>query len=69
MVCTSCPWYVRVVRDPHGIFAAGGAYVPTQEKKKKHGMYELSHEFPNDLGFWILENKEISGKSQNLMEL
>ena len=22
-------------RNPHGIFATGGAYVPTQEKKKK----------------------------------
>ena len=41
-------WYIRVASRvaerlktydftilPHGIFAAGGAFVPTQEKKKK----------------------------------
>ena len=26
---------LRLPKIPHGIFAAGGAYVPTQEKKKK----------------------------------
>ena len=36
-------WYIQVASRvverlrtlPHGIFAAGGAFVPTQEKKKK----------------------------------
>ena len=27
------------VSKPHGIFAAGGAYMPTQEKKKPHGIF------------------------------
>ena len=34
---------------------------------KKQGVYELSHELPNDLRLRILENKEKSGKSQNLL--
>ena len=28
-------------RYPHGIFAAGGAYVPTQENKKFEAMYDM----------------------------
>ena len=35
----------------------------------KHGMYELPHEFPNDLRLRILENKEILRRSQILIEL
>ena len=38
---------------PHGIFAAGGAIVPTQEKKRLK----------------TLGNKEISRRSQNFIEL
>ena len=36
--------------------------------KKKHGIYELSHELPNSLRLKILGNQEISGKSQNFKE-
>ena len=32
----------------------------------KYGIYELLHELPNDL---IIGKQEISGKSQNLIEL
>ena len=32
------------------------------------GVYELPHELPNDLRLSILENKEKSRKSQNLLE-
>ena len=32
-------------------------------------MYELPHELPNDLRLRILGNYEISGKSQNFIEL
>ena len=35
----------------------------------KHGIYELPHELPNELRLRILGNEEISGKSQNFMEL
>ena len=28
-------------RYPHGIFVAGGAYVPTQEKKKVYGQRHM----------------------------
>ena len=35
----------------------------------KHGIYELPHELPKDLRLTILENYEISGKSQNFIEL
>ena len=35
----------------------------------KHGIYELPHKLPNDLTYRILKNKEISGKSKNLLEL
>ena len=38
---------------PHGIFTAGGAYVPTQEKKKR---------------LRILGNSEIMGKTQKWVE-
>ena len=34
----------------------------------KHGIYELPHEFPNDLRYRILENYEISGKCLNFIE-
>ena len=34
----------------------------------KHGICELPHEIPNDLRLKILENKEISRKSQNFIE-
>ena len=36
---------------------------------KKHGIYKLPQKLSNDLRLWILEKKEISGKSQNLLEL
>ena len=35
----------------------------------KRGIYELLHALPNDLSRWALENWEISGKSQNFVEL
>ena len=35
----------------------------------KQGVYELVHELSNDLRFRILENKEESGESPNLLEL
>ena len=35
----------------------------------KQGVYELSHELPNDLRLRILGKKEKSGKSQNLVQL
>ena len=35
----------------------------------KHGIYELPHEFPNDLTLRILGNWERSGKYQNFIEL
>ena len=35
----------------------------------KQGVYEMLHELPNDLRLSILGNMEISGKSQNLLEL
>ena len=35
----------------------------------KHGIYELPHELPNDQRLRILGNEEISGKSQNFIEL
>ena len=35
----------------------------------KHGIYELTHELPNDLELMILGNLEISGKCLNLIEL
>ena len=34
-----------------------------------HGIYELSHKLPNNLRLRILGNKEISGRSQNFIEL
>ena len=34
----------------------------------KYGMYELPHEFPNDLRFSFLGNLEISGKCLNSIE-
>ena len=35
----------------------------------KQGVYELSHELPNDVRLRILGKKEKSGKSQNLVQL
>ena len=35
----------------------------------KHGIHELPHELPNDLRLRILGKKEISGESQNFVEL
>ena len=35
----------------------------------KHDLYELPHKLPNNLGLKILENQEISGESQNFLEL
>ena len=35
----------------------------------KHGIYELPHEFPDDLRLRILGNNERSGKCQNFKEL
>ena len=35
----------------------------------KHGIYELSHELPNDLRLRTLENSEISRRSQIFIEL
>ena len=35
----------------------------------KHGIYELTHELPNDLRFRALANKEISRKSQNVIDV
>ena len=35
----------------------------------KYGIYELPHEFPNDVRLRTLGNKEISRISQNLIEL
>ena len=35
----------------------------------KHGIYVLIQELPNNLRLRILENKEISGKSQNFKQL
>ena len=35
----------------------------------KHGIYELPHEFSNNWRLRVLGNYEISGKSQNLIEL
>ena len=35
----------------------------------KHGIYELLHAFLKDLGFKILGNQKVSGKSQNFTEL
>ena len=35
----------------------------------KHGIYELSHQFPNNLSLLILGNLERSEKSQNFIEL
>ena len=34
----------------------------------KQDVQELRHELPNDLRLKILENKEKSGKSQNLLQ-
>ena len=34
----------------------------------KYGIYELTHELPNDLRLSILENEEISEKCLNLMD-
>ena len=34
----------------------------------KHGIYELPHEFPNDLRLRILENWKISGNCLNPIE-
>ena len=34
----------------------------------KHGIYELPHEYPNDLRLMILGNLEISGKGLNFIE-
>ena len=34
----------------------------------KHEIYELSHEFPNELRLRILGNYEKSGKYRNLIE-
>ena len=34
----------------------------------KHGIYKLPHELLNDLGLWILENKEKSGKGLNFKD-
>ena len=35
----------------------------------KHGIYELPHEFPDDLRLRILGNNERSGKCPNFKEL
>ena len=35
----------------------------------KHGIYELPHELPKDLGLATLGNYEISRRSQSLIEL
>ena len=35
----------------------------------KDGIYELSHELPNNLILRLLGNSDIPGKSQNLIEL
>ena len=35
----------------------------------KHGIYELPHELLNDLRLGTLGNKEISTRSQNVIEL
>ena len=35
----------------------------------KHGIYKLPHRLPNDLRLRLLGNWEISGKSQNFIEL
>ena len=34
----------------------------------KHGMYELPHEFPNNLRLRVLGNQEKSGESQTFAE-
>ena len=49
-------------------------FLSPQEKQRviisnKHDIYELLHELPNDLRLRILENQEITGKSQNFIEL
>ena len=49
-------------------------FLSPQEKQRviisyKHDIYELPHELPNDLRLRILENQEITGKSQNFIEL
>ena len=33
--------WLKTLDLPHGIFAAGGASAPTQEKKKDLGSYEI----------------------------
>ena len=39
-------YFFFLERNPRGIFAAGGAYVPTQEKKKKnHGIFTAGGAF------------------------
>ena len=35
----------------------------------KYGIYELPHEFPNDVRPMIVGNYEMSGKSQSFIEL
>ena len=35
----------------------------------KHDLYKLPHKLPNNLRLKILENQEISGESQNFLEL
>ena len=34
-----------------------------------HSLYKLPHKLPNDLRFRILGNNEISGESENFIEL
>ena len=48
-------------------------FLPPQVKRSaivsnKQVVYELPHELPNDLRLRILENKEKSGKSRNLLK-
>ena len=35
----------------------------------KYAIYELPHELPNEVRLRILQNQEMSGKSQNFIEL
>ena len=41
---------------------------PSTIISNKQGVYELHHELPNDLRLRFLEDKEKSGKPQNLLE-
>ena len=48
-------------------------FLPPQVKRSvmityKHGVYDLSHELPNDLRLRILGNKKISGNCLNSIE-